>query len=100
MRIALLTTFAASRKEPLGRDARPGAPGFPRRGPDEPAVRFAFGDTPVHGSTSAVDRALKRHPELARFVTEAALVAELDRTFVPEVERVAGPSPAWYTPES
>jgi hypothetical protein len=30
----------------------------------------------------------------------AALVAELDRSFVPEVEAVTGPSPAWYTPES
>jgi len=29
----------------------------------------------------------------------AALVAELDRSFVPEVERAAGPSPEWYTPE-
>lgn len=30
----------------------------------------------------------------------AALVRELDRTFVPEVERGAGPSPVWYRPES
>ncbi len=29
-----------------------------------------------------------------------ALVAELDRTFVPDIERAAGPSPAWYRPES
>jgi hypothetical protein len=29
-----------------------------------------------------------------------ALVAELERTFVPEVEAAAGPSPEWYTPES
>jgi hypothetical protein len=29
-----------------------------------------------------------------------ALVAELDRTFVPEIEAVAGPSPAWYQPQS
>jgi hypothetical protein len=28
----------------------------------------------------------------------AALVAELDRTFVPEIEAAAGPSPEWYTP--
>lgn len=27
------------------------------------------------------------------------LVAELERTFVPEIEAVAGPSPAWYQPE-
>jgi hypothetical protein len=30
----------------------------------------------------------------------AALVRELDRTFVPDLERVAGPSPEWYRPES
>jgi hypothetical protein len=30
----------------------------------------------------------------------AALVKELDRSFVPDVERAAGPSPAWFKPES
>jgi hypothetical protein len=29
----------------------------------------------------------------------AAIVAELDRTFVPAIEAAAGPSPEWYTPE-
>ena len=29
-----------------------------------------------------------------------ALVAELDRSFVPEIESVAGPSPDWYKPVS
>jgi hypothetical protein len=29
-----------------------------------------------------------------------ALVAELERTFVPEIEGVIGPSPEWYKPES
>ena len=29
-----------------------------------------------------------------------ALVKELDRTFVPDIERVAGPTPEWYRPES
>jgi hypothetical protein len=28
----------------------------------------------------------------------AALVRELDRSFVPEIEQAAGPSPAWYQP--
>jgi len=28
------------------------------------------------------------------------LVAELERTFVPEIEAVTGPSPEWYQPES
>jgi len=30
----------------------------------------------------------------------AALVKELDRTFVPDIERAAGASPEWYHPES
>jgi len=30
----------------------------------------------------------------------AALVAELDRSLVPEIERAAGPTPAWYQPEA
>ena len=30
----------------------------------------------------------------------AALVAELDRTFVPAIEAISGPSPDWYKPES
>ena len=30
----------------------------------------------------------------------AALVAELDRTFVADVEKASGPSPEWYSPES
>ncbi len=30
----------------------------------------------------------------------AAMVRELDRSFVPEVEQAAGPSPAWYQPAS
>jgi hypothetical protein len=29
-----------------------------------------------------------------------ALAAELDRTFVPDIEAAAGPSPEWYKPES
>ena len=30
----------------------------------------------------------------------AALVKLLEQTFVPDIERVAGPSPEWYRPES
>ena len=29
----------------------------------------------------------------------AALVAELDSSLVPEIERAVGPSPEWYQPE-
>ena len=30
----------------------------------------------------------------------AALVAALDRTFVPEIEAISGPSPEWFRPEA
>jgi len=30
----------------------------------------------------------------------AALVAELDRSFVPAVEAISGPSPDWFRPEN
>ncbi|MGD1097120.1 MAG: hypothetical protein ABSB35_34680 [Bryobacteraceae bacterium] len=30
----------------------------------------------------------------------AAMVRELDRSFVPEIERAAGPTQAWYQPNS
>jgi hypothetical protein len=30
----------------------------------------------------------------------AALIAELDRSFVPAIEAVSGPAPDWYRPES
>ena len=29
-----------------------------------------------------------------------ALVAELERSFAPEIDAAAGPSPEWYQPES
>jgi hypothetical protein len=41
-------------------------------------------------------------PERFRQIVDnlAALVAELDRTFVPAIEAVSGPAPDWYKPES
>ena len=71
MRVALITSFAASRKEPLVAMMDRVHQGFVDSGLPEPFIRFNFGDgLPV--SFSSVDRVLKRHPELARFVTEAA----------------------------
>ena len=71
MRVALYTTFAASRKEPLVSMLNRVHQGFLDAGLGEPFIRFNFGDgLPV--TFSSVDRVLKRHPELARFVTEAA----------------------------
>jgi len=71
MRVALLTTFAASRKEPLV--AMMNRVHHALLGTDlgEPSIRFNFGDALVPGFTSSVDRVLRRYPDLRRFVTEA-----------------------------
>ena len=69
MRVALLTTFAASRKEPLAAMMDRVHGGFVEAGL-EPFTHFNFADGGVV-SFSCVDRVLKRHPELERFVTEA-----------------------------
>jgi hypothetical protein len=72
MRVALLITFAASRKEPLADMLQRIHLAFSGAGLSEPAIRFNFGDAPLPGRVSSVDRVLKRHPELERFVTAAA----------------------------
>jgi|SRR5216683_8081754 len=69
MRVALLTTFVASKKEPLAQMLERIRQAFSSAGLSEPAIRFNFGDAPIPGRVSSVDRALKRHPELERFVT-------------------------------
>ncbi|HUJ31905.1 MAG TPA: hypothetical protein VLY23_11545 [Candidatus Acidoferrum sp.] len=70
MRLALLTTFAASRKEPLVAMMDRVHQGFVDA-ELQPFIRFNFADGGVV-SFSSVDRVLKRHPELERFVTEAS----------------------------
>ena len=71
MRVALLTTFVARRKEQLAEMLQRIYQAFSGAGLGEPAIRFNFGDGPLGGHVSSVDRALKRHPELTRFVTSA-----------------------------
>jgi hypothetical protein len=71
MRVALLTTFVASRKEPLAEMLQRIYQAFPAASLGETVIRFNFGDTQFSASVSAVDRVLKRYPELARFVTTA-----------------------------
>jgi hypothetical protein len=75
MRVALLTSFAASRKEPLVAMMDRVHQGFLDAGL-EPFIRFNFADGGVV-SFSSVDRVLKRHPELERFVTEASPAPQL-----------------------
>jgi hypothetical protein len=68
MQIALHTTFAASKKEPLAEMAGRVRQAFLDAGLDEPAIRFTLFDTPPAKSVSAIDRLLKRHPEMERFL--------------------------------
>ncbi|MFN7997140.1 MAG: hypothetical protein U0Q18_26230 [Bryobacteraceae bacterium] len=72
MQVALLTTFAASKKEPLAAAMERIYRGFHESGLGEPFIRFNFGDHVVSGFVSSIDRVLKRHPELERFITSAA----------------------------
>lgn len=71
MRVALVMTFPASRKEPLATMLDRVHQGFLSAGVTEPMIRFNFGDGLIPGGVSSVDRVLKRHPELERFVTVA-----------------------------
>src|SRR5271165_5162571 len=75
MRVALLTSFPASRKEPLVAMMDRVHQGFIDAGL-QPFIRFNFADGGIV-SFSSVDRVLKRHPELARFVTEASPAPQL-----------------------
>ena len=67
-----MTTFAASRKEPLAGNIDRIHQAFLDSGLGEPEIRFNFADGLVGGAVSSVDRVLKRYPELDRFVTSAA----------------------------
>jgi len=72
IRVALLTEFVASKKEPLAEVLQRIHQAFSGAGMGEPAIRFNFGDGPLGGHVSSVGRALKRHPELERFITTAS----------------------------
>jgi hypothetical protein len=71
MRVALLTTLAADKKEPLVEMMNRVRQAFLDAGMGEASIRFNFGDPLVPGLVSSVDRVLKRYPDLKRFVTEA-----------------------------
>src|ERR1700730_7446738 len=69
MRIALLTEFAANKKEPVAALLERIHSAFMTSGLGEPDLQFACSDAPVPGFVSSVDRVLKRHPNLQRFVS-------------------------------
>jgi hypothetical protein len=84
MRVALLTTFAASRKEPLVAMLDRVHQGFVEANL-QPMIRFNFADGGVV-SFSSLDRVLKKHPELERFVTDKSPAPQLN---LPAVRRLS-----------
>jgi hypothetical protein len=91
MRVALLTTFAVSKKEPLVAMMDRVHQAFLDAGLGEPVIRFNFSDDQLAG-VSSVDRVLKRLPEVERFVTAAS-----PRPGIPGARRISNgplsPSP-------
>jgi hypothetical protein len=69
MHLALLTTFAASRKEPLAEVLERVHAALIAAGFGEPQVQFVLADSPTVGGVSSVDRVLKRFPVLAPFAS-------------------------------
>jgi hypothetical protein len=67
MRVAVSTSFAADRREPLGTLVERVHNAFLEAGQGEPVVQFALSDSAVGGFVSSVDRVLKRFPEMVRF---------------------------------
>jgi hypothetical protein len=91
MHVGLVTTFHASRKEPLAQLLERIHSAFLASHLGELLIQFSFSDSPVPGFVSSVDRVLKRHPTLSRFVSTSSLVPG-----TPPIHRVSnGPeSPA------
>jgi hypothetical protein len=90
MRLALLTSFAASKKDPLAQVTEKIHKAFLDAGLGEPNIRFNFGDAPTAGFVSSINRVLKRFPELERFVTSAPLLPHPLMQNMPSPRRIAG----------
>lgn len=73
MRVALLTTFVASKKEPLAELLDRVHAAFEASGLGAPDIRFSLADGLVPGGVSSVDRVLKRFPQMQPFLTTATL---------------------------
>jgi hypothetical protein len=71
MQVALVTSFHASRKEPLAAVLERIHLAFVTSGLGEPATRFSFADAPLPGFVSSVERVLKRYPEMLRWTSTA-----------------------------
>jgi hypothetical protein len=76
MQVAVRMEFKAERREPLGVLIRRIATQFERAGV-QPTIIASFNDGPGGITTSAVDRALKKYPQLAPFERDDALSPRL-----------------------
>jgi len=74
MRLALHTTFRASRKEPLSEMLERIHAAFLSSGEGAPSLIFAMSDAPVPGFVSSLDRVRKRFPRMERFHFSAPLL--------------------------
>lgn len=82
MQVALHTIFAASRKEPLADVVKRIHAAILAAGFGEPFLQFIMADSLVPGGVSSLDRALKRFPQLDRFVHDQALPGSPDRRVI------------------
>ncbi len=77
MRVPTHTTFAASKKEPVAELTERIRRAFLAAGLGEPTIRFTFVDSSLK---KGIDRVLKRHPEMERFLTFSALMPGTSET--------------------
>ena len=78
MRIALHTVVSASKKEPLNELVGRVRKAFLDAGLGEPSIRFTLTDAAFGKGVSAIDRVLKRYPEMERFLTRRKLAGGLE----------------------
>lgn len=69
MRVSVMTSFKADKREPLGDMLTRVHEAFRASG-EAPGFQFMFADAPVAGFTSSVDRVLKRIPAMQRLLRE------------------------------
>ena len=74
MQVALMTTFAVTKKEPLSVLLERIHAAFLTSDLGEPSIFFTFSDAPVPGAFSTIDRLLKKYPDFARFTGEQSVV--------------------------
>ncbi len=91
MNVAVQVEFKADRKEPLGDLVRRVAAQFQANGL-QPEILATFSDSPAGiRPTSAVERAIKKYPHLARFERDDA---PLPRAGIPPIRRLTNGDPS------